>query len=421
MKWLKHELGFDLFRIELVSSVFGALISIGLAKTWGTQVQGEWSVLNNFASTGALIFTAGLPSVLISLIRRKMIFEKSLMNRLGFYFMVILIGMTILIYVLSLNSNMKFLFSELVYTGGGYFLLSVQVTLLTGINILGAWMDAKNKLKQLSGARLIFNMVLFLVIALLCYTYAEDLHKLIQYIWYTFLLHALITAIYMIYTLLPVPPGSGKDIRDSHTILSMISKGGWIYLCADLFQKLNYRLDIWFLSALKTNVEVGVYSIASSISLFLLIRSRNSQRVLINKFKAGDGYGNDLLVKSEISLLSRQMIGLTVLFLMAAFLLFKFLGNAYAPGFPVLIFLSLGIYAVSVTMPYSAYFIFMHSPVYNFAAAAVGLVINVLFNYILIPKFDIWGATLASVFTYLAVAGTLYLYYRRALRPIPAR
>lgn len=420
MKWFGQELGFDLFRVELVSGVIGALISIGLAKTWGTESQGEWSILNNFASTGTLIFTAGLPPVLVSLIRRNLIVEKSLARRFGTYFILIFILMTILIYVLSLNPAMKFLFSKLVYTGGGYFLLSAQIVFLISINIAGAWMDGKNKLMQLSRARLILNIGLAVFAGILCFMYSDNLPRLILYVWYTFLLHAVMTIFYMIYTLWPVIENFGKGKMDSFTIISMISQGGWIYLCADLFQKLNYRLDIWFLSALKTNYEVGIYSIASSISLFLLIRSRNSQRVLLNKFKPNDGIGNDRLVKSEISLLGKQMIGLTVLFLVAAFLLFKFLGPEYAAGFPVLIFLSFGIYAISVTMPYSAYFVFIHSPMYNLTAAAIGLVINIFFNYLLIPRFDIWGATLASVFTYLAVAGTLYLCYRKSLRKVPA-
>lgn len=71
MKWLPDHRGSRLFRVELAAGLIGAFISLFLAKSWGPEWQGEWSILNNFTATVAMVVTAGLPSVLISLIRRK--------------------------------------------------------------------------------------------------------------------------------------------------------------------------------------------------------------------------------------------------------------------------------------------------------------------------------------------------------------
>ena len=93
---------------------------------------------------------------------------------------------------------------------------------------------------------------------------------------------------------------------------------------ADFCQKLNYRLDLWFLSAYRTTDQVGIYSVAASISIFLLLRARNAQRTLINSFSITDEQVNYKLIKDETKTLIRELAGIILLFLLAASILFYF-------------------------------------------------------------------------------------------------
>lgn len=415
MKWWPDELGFKLFRLELISSVIGALISILLAKLWGTYWQGAWTVLNNFSSTVVVICTAGLPPVLISVIRREGIHEPTMIRRFIYYFIFLFTVSIVALYFMSKRADLAFLTSELIQSGGGYVLLSIQIVLMVMINVAGAWMDAKSKLAYWTTLRLIMNIILAMAIVMIYLRYRDNPALFIRVAWYAFILHAVITCTWLILHLSGERLMKKEGNNDAHTIINMISRGGWIYLIAELFQKLNYRMDIWFLSALQSNTQVGIYSVASSISLFLLIRSRNSQRVLINKFKVGDLAGNAMLIRSEVSMLAKQMIGFSIVFIAGAYGLFRFLGHHYMEGFPVLILLTVGIYLISITMPYSAYFIYIHAPLKNLFAAGIGLLVNLVFNYMLIPSMGIWGAAVTSLLTYGAVGSVLYISYKRSM------
>jgi O-antigen/teichoic acid export membrane protein len=415
MKWWPDDPGFKLFRLEMISSVIGALISILLAKLWGTDWQGAWSVLNNFSSTVVVICTAGLPPVLISLIRREGVHEPAMIRRFVYYFIFLFTLSIVALNFISKTPDLAFLTSDIIQSGGGFVLLSIQIVLMVMINVAGAWMDAKNKQAYWTALRLTMNIILAIAIVMIYFLYRESPAVFLRMAWYAFILHALITCLWLMFHLSGDRLVKMESNGNTHTILNMISQGGWIYLITDLFQRLNYRMDIWFLSAMQSNTQVGIYSVASSISLFLLIRSRNSQRVLINKFKVDDMAGNDLLIQTEVSLLAKQMIGFSLLFIAGAYGLFRFLGHHYMEGFPVLMVLTVGIYMISVTMPYSAYFIYIHAPVKNLLAAGIGLLVNLGFNYMLIPSMGIWGAAVTSLLTYGAVGSVLYISYKRSM------
>lgn len=413
MKLGSKDLGRNLFTIDVITAIIGICISIFLAKLWGTKAQGTWSILNNFTSTCAMICSAGIPSVILSMIRRNELAEIKIWRQTIYY--VVFIGsiLSVVLYLVSHNLDLKFLLSDLTYSLGGPPLVAIQITTLVLINILGAWMDAKHKLIALSRLRLFLSLGLGSSIFLCYFIFRDQPSNFIYSVWYCYIIQALLLVVLILYAL-PAHSALTKIESTNNSILSIISQSGWVYLLSDIFQKLNYKADIWFLAAYKGNDQVGVYSIAGTLSLFLLLRSRNSQRVLINAFVKDDIYQNNFLLVQEVKVLAKDTFLLSMLFLGAAFLLFKyFLGPAYQTGFAISTVLIVGIYVLSITMPYSAYFVYLNMPKFNAIAAAMGLCTNIICNWIWVPCYGIWGATWASICTYFITALSLkYLYHK---------
>jgi len=416
MKWLPDHRGSRLFRVELAAGLIGAFISLFLAKSWGPEWQGQWSILNNFTATVAMVVTAGLPSVLISLIRRKKINEASIAKRLLNYLLTMGIVIGAICFILTLWPRYEFLISKLAYHTGGYLLMSLQILFIIAMNILAAWADAKNKLAHVSSIRLIINIALGFAVVICYFIYQKEMILLVTAVWYVFIIQSVVMALIML-QILSGTPIQAPSINTQHSVWSLIAQSGWIYLLADFCQKLNYRLDIWFLSAYRTTDQVGIYSVAASISIFLLLRARNAQRTLINSFSITDEQVNYKLIKDETKTLIRELAGIILLFLLAASILFYFfLGTEYRAGYPILYLLVAGIFFVSLTMPISAYFVYKNIPKYNLLSAATGLIINIVLNRMMIPTWGIWGAAMASLITYLAISVTLYGSYLKLIK-----
>ena len=123
---------------------------------------------------------------------------------------------------------------------------------------------------------------------------------------------------------------------------------------------------------------------------------------------------NHILIVAEIKTLIKDTFLILVVFITGSYLLFQYiLGPEYLLGFPISVVLLIGAYMISITMPYSAYFVYLQKPTYNGIAATIGLVTNIVLNSIWAPRYGIWGVTWASLCTYGAITLALYLLFHR--------
>lgn len=413
MKLWSTLIGSKLFRLEFLTAVIGAGISIVLARLWGPSIQGTWSILNNFTSTLVILLTAGLPAIILAKLRRSELHQSKIWNQTILYAITVGIALLLILFVTKDIWDISFLASELIYASGGPILITIQIVCMILVNILAAWMDGNNKLAEVSRLRLWLTVAWACCIAALFFFYQHRPEKFIYVVWYGLIIQSLIMILVMIYSI-PNRQIHDNKVTTPQSVVRFIYESGWIFVLADLFQKLNYKADIWFLSAFSTNDQVGIYSIASALSLFILIRPRNAQRVLINTFKVDAQKENHILIVAEIKTLVKDTFLILVVFIAGSYLLFRYiLGPEYLLGFPISVVLLIGAYMISITMPYSAYFVYLQKPTYNGIAATIGLVTNIVLNSIWAPRYGIWGVTWASLCTYCAITLALYLLFHR--------
>ncbi len=387
-----------------MSIVLSAFSSILLARMLGPEAQGKWSLSNNFISTCTMIFAFGLPSSVLSTFRRSGLDEHQFMKSLLRYFLLIIILSAFLLCVFYFMPNWQFLTSDLIRKKWMLPAFLFSMGCQTAMSILYPILDAKNRFGLVTFNKLFGNLLFLLLIIFLLY-FSESTVQLI-WIWIIFcfiqLIQVLIIFYHLVFTV-SFQPGN-KTI----SVAQLIVKSGWVYFMIDIFQRFNFRLDIWFLSYYKDLNQVGIYSVASSLSLFVLVKPRTSQRFLINSMIVNHDQENRKRVKAEITKILMTLLSIFPVILIFSYVLFYYiLGNKYHESFFIFLCLLFGIYILSVTYPISGYFLFKGYKYCNLLASMAGLVINFIGNYVWIPAFGIWGAVFSSIFTYSAISMVL--------------
>ncbi len=176
--------------------------------------------------------------------------------------------------------------------------------------------------------------------------------------------------------------------------------GGKVYL-ANALSFLNYRLDMILIAAFLTPAAVGLYSIAVSIAEKLFIISGVLASVLFAKISSiSDVEANSFTPKVVRHTFFIMILGSLLLAFFIAPLIKILFGSAFLPSVRPLIILLPGIIAFGVGGVISSDLAGRGKPQFAIYAAFVCLIVNVILNILLIPKWGIEGAAFASTVSY---------------------
>jgi len=173
------------------------------------------------------------------------------------------------------------------------------------------------------------------------------------------------------------------------------------------------RLDQAMLGALAGNGPLGLYYAAVSVGEMLLYLAINTGAAMMAKFGKSSR-------KERRHLASITMTAVAALTALAAVSLALFggpvvslvFGKAYLPAVPALRILLLGMVPLALAQVMSQYFIAIGGPQIFARAAVASLVVTVIGDVTLIPRFGADGAAAASVLAYLVMALWMGLKFR---------
>jgi len=180
------------------------------------------------------------------------------------------------------------------------------------------------------------------------------------------------------------------------------------------FQRMNYRLDQYMVRAFRSRADVGFYAVATGLAEAVWWIANAVSMALIPRLtrmdteRAGEvtpvACRNTLLV----SLLAAGAIAAS------APLMVKFLfGSEFNPAVAPIIWLLPGIVALSGAKVLSSYFFSQARMGVASLTALISLVFTVALDLVLIPRFGISGAAIASSIAYtVSLAVSLYYYGR---------
>lgn len=202
--------------------------------------------------------------------------------------------------------------------------------------------------------------------------------------------------------------------RTTRRLVAEAFAAAWPLHLASVSVLLNLRFDLLLVSLLLGTFETGVYSLAATLAESVLLVP---YIVAVAAMPSQTRSSREEAARYTVDF-SRQSfaIGVLVAVLAAAtaYPLVRFLYGAEWIGSIVpLMILTLGVVAFAVEAPLRTYLIQSAAPKSILAAAATGMVVNIVLVMILTPAIGIVGAAVGSVASYWAYLALLLRLFQR--------
>lgn len=175
------------------------------------------------------------------------------------------------------------------------------------------------------------------------------------------------------------------------------------------------RVDVFIINLFLNPTAVGLYAISYGMAETLWMLSQSAANVLSPKITS---MNSDDKKKEFTPIISRNILFLTIVFAILLFFFSKWLiillysENYYNSILPLQILL-IGIVSISLERILTADIIARGKPMITTYIVIITVFINIMLNIVLIPKFGINGAALASTISYfINLCMTLFVYIR---------
>jgi O-antigen/teichoic acid export membrane protein len=209
----------------------------------------------------------------------------------------------------------------------------------------------------------------------------------------------------------------------SGSLLRRAAKFGLQTWSANFLQLLNYRLDIFILSAVAARSTVGVYSIAVSVTALGWILPNAFQTVLFPRVASMDAAARAGRIDAEASdAVAAQAVRHSVLIVVPigvlSGVLILLVPLIYGPSFEGSVGLGFilipGVAIAVIAKVASAVSSGRGFPRYALYTGAISVPATLAWYLILIPSFRATGAALASTLSYVLTTVVTVFYFRRA-------
>jgi len=196
-------------------------------------------------------------------------------------------------------------------------------------------------------------------------------------------------------------------------LIRMIRYGSIAHL-ATLLQFLNYRVDYWIVQHFRGDEGLGLYSLASSLAVMLWMLPRAAASVLLPATAASD-VGASAAHAARMSRISVAVGALLVVPIVpsARWWITLLFGAEFADSSTPFLILLTG------CIPFIASIVLASSLAgsdrldINLRASGAGLMATIALDILLIPKFGLEGAAIASATSYLITTGMVVVGYSR--------
>lgn len=376
---LKNEYFFT-FINKISTIVLGLLTTAFINRYAGAALKGEYVVLLNILNIVSVVANLGMYQAYPYYKRKG---EADTLKRFVniFYYQFIFYSIVFLIVALLSKSNLTTLI---------FFMLPFAV-LTNQINFI---MMVEN-INYKNSINIIVTFIKFIVAV---FTYVFLPKMLIVLVLNLLLYDVLIIVFYLIKLKVGF---SLKYISVKFTIA--IIKFGFIAMITSLLVNLNYKLDVLMLNNYVSSSLVGIYSVGVTLAEFGWLIPDTFKEVLFSKTAKSDSI-QSIIYCLKISFYS--IIAAIVLVVSIGKIFIKIMyGNEFLNSYLVTVILFLGIPAMAWFKIISTLYLAQGKRYFYLLTLLASVIANALANLILIPKFSIYGAAMASVISYTVCGG----------------
>jgi O-antigen/teichoic acid export membrane protein len=212
------------------------------------------------------------------------------------------------------------------------------------------------------------------------------------------------------------------SFRFDWNIIKQMLSLGFVYASALFAINLNYRIDIILLDKLSNTYELGIYSKGAAITQYLwqipiLLSTVVFSRSAVSK--------NNIAFSIKVAQLLRVslvIVGVVSIFLilLSEKIILGMYGEQFKESIAVLNYLLPGVVILTFFKVMNMDLAGQGKPWVSIKAMLPALIINIVINLILIPKFGAKGAAIASTVSY-GIAGILFLFFYSKATGLPIR
>lgn len=205
------------------------------------------------------------------------------------------------------------------------------------------------------------------------------------------------------------------SLKNINPMLKQFIRFGFQIQMAAIFQILNYRLSYYLIDKMYDKSMVGIFSIGVSLAEAVWLLSKSIAMVQYARIANTNDEEYSINLTRQLAKLS--LYG-TVLLLLPLLLFPRdgiawIFGEAFRNVDIIILWLSPGILALSVSTVFTHYFSGKGKNIINTIASAIGLVVTIIACIILIPLFGINGAALSASLSYCLALIYLYIKFSK--------
>lgn len=174
-----------------------------------------------------------------------------------------------------------------------------------------------------------------------------------------------------------------------------------------ILNTMNYRVDTIILGYTVDTFELGLYSAALSITEIAWIFPDIFKEIMFSKSAKNDSI--DVICRSIKFTLIINFIMILGIIIFGKIIIFILMGKEYLSAYNVIILLFFGIPSMSFFKIINPVYLANGERSFAFKTLLIAVVVNVGFNFILIPYLGISGAAIGSIFSY-TICGIIFLF-----------
>ena len=402
------------FLAKILTKILGLISSVIIARYYGAEVIGYISIILSILGITGLLSNFGMSTSILRLIPEYIgKYSKeagfAIYNRMLILTIIFSFAMSLCLYSLSeFIANDIFHNYELKY----FFILSSIILIFSSINILNiATIRAIKKIKQLAYFELLPSVLTLILLLLFTYSFYNKYNP-IYILFYSILIISILTTIY-------VNKVKKSEVNENKTT-SPLSYKYIVILSFPMFltaglQLITGHTDIIMLGIFMGEDQVGIYSIVLSLSLLTSFLLNSINTIAAPKFSElyHENKMNDF---KHVAQKSTRMIFWSTLPIILVLMLFgqlilEIYGTDFTVGYTALLLLTFGqfINSISGSVGYLLNMTGHHKIFQNIILLSA--IINILLNYLLIPKYGINGAAFASMISIISwnIIATIYI------------
>jgi O-antigen/teichoic acid export membrane protein len=186
-------------------------------------------------------------------------------------------------------------------------------------------------------------------------------------------------------------------------VMSKLLDYSWKVFSSNILWTTALRADVFFVNSFLSPSAVGIYMVAVNYTELLRIVPRAVSGVLFPKVSSSTSYDARALTTLMLRSFPLYIIPIAgLLFVIAPFIIPLFFGSSFFSSIGVVAWLLPGIIAWCYLSQLSAYLSGRGYPEYTLYAVAVGAIVTIVGDFLLIPRMGIKGAALVSSIAYIA-------------------